>query len=119
MDQEPPASTNGAKRPERGQEVTLIQATPEGIIVNVRVIPRAAKSGVAGTRGDAWLVRLQAPPVDGAANAELTAVLAIVLGVPKRAVSIIAGETSRQKRVRIVGIDVATAEARLSARQRA
>ena len=50
----------------------------------MRVIPRAGKSGLAGTRGDALLVRLQSPPVDGAANEELIAVLAEALGVSKR-----------------------------------
>jgi uncharacterized protein (TIGR00251 family) len=73
-------------------------------IIDVRVIPRAGKSAVAGVRGEAWLVRLRAAPVDGAANAELIAVLADALGVPKRAVSIVSGERSRQKRVRIEGV---------------
>lgn len=85
------------------------------VILNVRVIPRAKKSAVAGMRGDAWLLRLQAPPVDGAANEELIALLAATLGIPKRAVTILAGETSRQKRVRIAGIDAATAQERLLA----
>ena len=71
---------------------------------DVRVIPRASKSGIAGMRGDAVLVRLHAAPVDGAANAELIEVLADVLGVPKRAVSIVAGERGRQKRVRVEGL---------------
>jgi uncharacterized protein (TIGR00251 family) len=93
----------------------VIQSTPDGIGLSVRVIPRAGKAAVAGTRGDAWLVRLHAPPVDGAANAELIVLLAATLGVPKRSISIVAGEASRHKRLRIVGIDAATAEARLSA----
>ena len=73
-------------------------------IIDVRVIPRAGKSGIAGMRGDALLVRLHAAPVDGAANAELIEVLAEALDVPKRAVSIASGERSRQKRVRIEGV---------------
>ena len=73
-------------------------------MIDVRVIPRAGKSGIAGMRGDALLVRLNAPPVDGAANAELIEVLADVLEIPKRAVSIVAGERSRQKRVRLDGV---------------
>lgn len=81
----------------------------DGIILTIRVIPRAARSGVAGTRGDAVLVRLQAPPVDGAANAELIDVIAHALAVPHRAVTIVRGERSRDKRVRVAGIDVATA----------
>ena len=73
-------------------------------IIDVRVIPRAGKSGIAGMRGDALLVRLHAAPVDGAANVELIEVLAEAFGVPKRAVSIASGERSRQKRVRIEGV---------------
>jgi uncharacterized protein len=87
------------------------------VLLKVRVIPRAAKSGVAGMRGDAWLVRLHAPPVDGAANDELIAILARALGVPERAVSIASGARSRQKSVRVSGIDAATAAARRASAQ--
>ena len=73
----------------------LIESTPEGIVIAVRVVPRAGRSGVAGTRDGALLVRLNAPPVEGAANAELIDVLADTLGVPKRAVTILSGERSR------------------------
>lgn len=72
-------------------------------LINIRVIPRSGRSGIAGTRGDAVLVRLNAAPVDGAANAELIEVLANALDVPKRAVTIVAGERSRHKRVRVEG----------------
>jgi uncharacterized protein len=74
------------------------------VTLDVRVIPRAGKSGVAGRRGDALLVRLNAAPVDGAANAELIDILSDVLDVPRRAVSIVSGARSRQKRVHIEGI---------------
>ena len=91
----------------------MIQSTPDAIIITVRVIPRAGKSGIAGTRGEALLVRLHAPPVEGAANEELVAVIAKQLDVPKRAVTIVGGERSRQKRVRVSGIDQASAERKL------
>lgn len=91
----------------------MIQSTSDGIIINVRVIPRAGKSGPAGTRGGALVVRLHAAPVEGAANAELVDVIATALQVPKHAVAILAGERSRQKRVRVAGIDAATAALRL------
>jgi uncharacterized protein (TIGR00251 family) len=91
----------------------VFQAPANDVVLTVRVVPRAAKSGVAGRRGDDWLVRLHAPPVEGAANAELIAVLAAALGVPKRAVTIVSGESSRQKRVQVAGIDAATAERQL------
>lgn len=83
------------------------------IIIDIRVIPRAGKSGIAGMRGDALLVRLHAAPVDGAANAELIEVLAEALGVPKRAVSIASGERSRQKRVRIEGVTIDFVDSKL------
>jgi uncharacterized protein (TIGR00251 family) len=83
--------------------------------LRVRVIPRAKRSAIDGQRGDAWLVRLNAPPVDGAANLALIAVLAATLGVPKRAVTIAAGDRSREKRIRVAGIDAATAHERLAA----
>jgi uncharacterized protein (TIGR00251 family) len=89
----------------------VITATADGVVIDVRVIPRAARPGLAGTRDGALLVRLNAPPVEGAANEELIAVLAKALGVPKRAVTIVAGERSRAKRVAVSGItrDVAVA----------
>jgi uncharacterized protein (TIGR00251 family) len=89
----------------------MIEVTPDGVVLSVRVIPRAGRSGLAGIRDDAVLVRLAAAPVDGAANAELIETLADALDVPPRAVSIVSGERSRQKRVRIVGIGAATVEA--------
>jgi uncharacterized protein len=94
-------------------ESLVIQATANGIVIDVRVVPRAGRSGVAGTRGDALLVRLGAAPVEGAANVELVEVIAHLFGVPRRAVAIVAGERSRQKRVSVAGVDLATASSRL------
>ena len=72
--------------------------------VDVRVIPRAGRSGVAGLRDGALLVRLAAAPVDGAANAELIDVLARALDRPRRDITIVSGERSRTKRVRVAGM---------------
>jgi len=94
----------------------IIQSTPEGVVINVRVIPRAGRSCLDGTRGDALLARLQAPPVDGKANEELIGLIAAALQVSAHAVSIVAGERSRQKRVRVSGIDARTAVSRLAER---
>jgi uncharacterized protein (TIGR00251 family) len=77
---------------------------PGGVVLSVRVIPRAAQSSLAGTRDGALLVRLTAPPVEGAANAELIEVIARALGVAKRAVSILSGERGRLKRLRVEGV---------------
>jgi uncharacterized protein (TIGR00251 family) len=91
----------------------VIESTPEGVVIAVRVIPRSGRSGVAGTRGGALLVRLNAPPVEGAANDELVEVIAAALGVPRRAVTIVSGERSRAKRVRITGVDADHVASRL------
>jgi uncharacterized protein len=72
--------------------------------LRVRVIPRASKSGIAGTRDGALLVRLNSPPVEGAANAELIQVISDALGVPKRSVSIVSGQRSRLKRIVVHGV---------------
>jgi uncharacterized protein (TIGR00251 family) len=84
------------------------------LIIDIRVIPRARKSEVAGIRGNAILVRLNAPPVDGTANAELIRLLAVLLGVPQRNIQIVSGERSRGKRVRISGRTAADVERILS-----
>lgn len=92
----------------------VIHPTPDGTLIDVRVIPRSARSGLAGTRGGALLVRLHAPPVEGAANAELIEVISDALNVPRRAVTIVSGERSRQKRVLVVGVTAEQARSRLA-----
>ena len=87
----------------------MIEAVDDGIVLSVRVITRAGRSGLAGTRDDAVLVRLGAAPVDGAANAELVALLAVAFDVARRDVAIVSGERSRHKRVRLRGVDAAAA----------
>jgi uncharacterized protein (TIGR00251 family) len=72
--------------------------------LRVRVIPRASKSGIAGTRDGALLVRLNSPPVEGAANTELIQVISDALGVPKRSIAIVSGQRSRLKRIRVEGV---------------
>jgi uncharacterized protein YggU (UPF0235/DUF167 family) len=79
----------------------------------VRVIPRAGRSGIAGTRDGALLVRLGAAPVEGAANDQLIEVIADALGVPRRAVSITSGTRSRRKTVAVAGISVEAANPKL------
>ena len=92
----------------------MIESTPDGVIVSIRVIPRAGRSGPAGIRDHALVIRLNAPPLEGAANTELIAVLADLLDVPKRNVTIISGERSRSKRVRVIGTTRERAHAALA-----
>jgi uncharacterized protein len=91
----------------------VITDAPDGVVIDVRVIPRAAKSGISGVRDGALLVRLNAPPVEGAANTELIEVMAAALDVPRRMVTIVSGDRSRHKRIHIQGMTSAHAASRL------
>ena len=76
-------------------------------------MPRAASSAVAGRHGDAVKIRLAAPPVDGAANDELVRFLAERLAVPRSAIAIAAGRSSRRKSVTVTGMETTEALRRL------
>jgi uncharacterized protein (TIGR00251 family) len=76
----------------------------------VRVAPRAGRSEISGEHDGALRVRIAAPPVDGAANRELTKVLARAFKLPQQAVEIVGGANSKNKLVRIEGADLATLE---------
>jgi|BarGraNGADG00212_1021973.scaffolds.fasta_scaffold18185_3 uncharacterized protein (TIGR00251 family) len=73
----------------------------------VRVQPRSSRAGVDGVHGQALRVRVNAPPVEGAANEAVVEVLAKALGVAKRAVTIVSGATSRSKVVEVRGVTAA------------
>lgn len=83
------------------------------LLVRVYVQPRASKSQICGIHEDELKLRLAAPPVDGAANEECRAFFAKLCKVPKSAVTLLAGDTSRHKRIRIEGTTAATLEALL------
>jgi len=81
----------------------------------VYVQPRAARTQVAGMHDGCVKIRLAAPPVEGAANAELIEFVAGKLDVPKSRVRLVAGDTSRRKTLVVDGIDAAAAVAALIA----
>ncbi len=68
------------------------------------VQPRASKTEVVGRHGDAIKVRVKAPPVDGAANEELIRFLAKRFKVPRKAVELVSGSSSRHKQIAIEGV---------------
>jgi len=82
--------------------------------INVRVIPRSSKNLVEWEEGG-LKVHLTAPPVEGAANTALVAILAQCLSVHKRDIQIIRGTTGRHKIVEITGISAETFEKRIKA----
>lgn len=83
-----------------------LQATDRGVEIAVRAQPRAGRSEVVGPHGDYLKVRLAAPPVEGAANAELIKLLAKTFRVSRSAVTIARGENARIKAVRVEGVSV-------------
>jgi uncharacterized protein (TIGR00251 family) len=78
--------------------------TKNGIAVTIRVQPRSARKGMEVV-GDTLKVKLTSPPVDGAANKELTEILSEELGVRKSSIHITKGLSSRNKVVEIRGVD--------------
>jgi len=74
------------------------------ITLNVRVIPRARKTECAGFRDDVLVVRVAAPPVEGAANEALIEFFSSSFGVPRRAVHIVGGDRGRLKRIAVDGV---------------
>lgn len=90
-----------------------IRDTPSGATFQVRVHPRARKNAITGEAGDALKLALTAPPVEGRANQACIEFLAEVLNVPRSSVTIAAGESSRNKVIRVRGLAAAEVEERL------
>lgn len=81
--------------------------------IDIRVMPRSSKNGIDGMRDGRILVRVTAAPVDGAANDAVIATIAAALDLPRRAICVVHGDTSRNKTIEVRGLDAATARARL------
>ena len=81
-----------------------IEATATGVTIKVYVAPRSSSNKVMGVHNGSIKVSLTAPPVEGAANKALVEFMAKVLGVPRGAVRITSGETSRHKTVSVAGV---------------
>jgi uncharacterized protein (TIGR00251 family) len=107
----PPASLDPYARLELSDRGT-------GVRLTVRVRPKSSRSAVLGEREGGLEVALTAPPVDGAANAELKELLARVFGVRKSNVDIVVGASGRTKIVEVHGIDAPRARERLGRAKR-
>ena len=93
--------------------MTAIRDTPTGATFAVRVHPRAKKNGIIGEVGGALKVALTAPPIEGRANEACLEFLANLLDVPRSSIPIAAGQTSRNKVIRIAGLSAAEVRLRL------
>jgi uncharacterized protein (TIGR00251 family) len=90
-----------------------IHDTPSGVTFQVKIHPRARKNAITGVVGDALKLALTAPPVEGRANEACIAFLAEFLNVPRSSVTIAAGASSRQKLIRVTGMQAAAVEVKL------
>jgi uncharacterized protein (TIGR00251 family) len=87
----------------------------DAVVLTLHIQPGAKRTETAGLHGDALKIRLAAPPVDGKANDALIAFLAKTLGIPKSRVELVSGQTSRAKRVRVVGVTTGLVASALNA----
>jgi uncharacterized protein (TIGR00251 family) len=100
---------------ETRQALIPVHDTPAGATFQVKVHPRARKNTITGVLGDALKLSLTAPPIEGHANKACIEFLAKFLNVPRSSVTIAAGESSRQKLIRVAGVRAAQVEEKLRA----
>jgi len=81
--------------------------------LELKIIPNAPRNEVVGWLGGALKVKVHAPALEGRANDELLDFLAGHLDLPRRAITLLRGDKSRQKIVRIDGLDAAALRTRL------
>lgn len=81
-----------------------ITETPDGIVFSLHVQPRGSRNELCGAQGEEIRLKLTSPPVDGAANKLCVEFMAKQLGVAKSKVTIISGEKSRHKTLKVVGV---------------
>jgi uncharacterized protein (TIGR00251 family) len=91
-----------------------VQNTDKGVTFSIKVHPGARKDAVSGEIGDALKVSLTAPPLDGKANQACIEFFAQLLKVPRSSVSIAAGQGSRNKVIRVLGLSAEDVRRRLS-----
>jgi uncharacterized protein len=85
-----------------------------GVELCILVQPRASRDQLVGVHGEELKVRLAAPPVEGAANAACCAYFAKLCRLPKSHVTLVAGESSRHKRLLLTGAEAASVTAILA-----
>jgi uncharacterized protein (TIGR00251 family) len=96
-------------------EPAFVKDTPEGALLAVKLQPRASRNEILDPQAGELRIRVTAPPVDAAANEALLLLLAGTLKLPRRAVELVRGHTSRHKQLRLHGVSAADVRARLQA----
>lgn len=94
-------------------EATFLQHHPDGVLLFVKLQPRASREGIEQALGNELKIKVTAPPVDSAANTALVKLLAKKLGLPKSQVELVRGHSSRHKVVKLHGAEAGAVRARL------
>src|SRR5437867_122475 len=90
-----------------------LRVQDDGVVLRLRVQPRASRDTIGGVRDGALVVKVTAPPVDGSANTAVVKLLAKRLDRPPSAITLLRGDKGRDKVVHVAGIDTAIARALL------
>lgn len=113
MSRKPARPTSTPAHPAQAARATPAGAAADSCQLAIKAIPGAPRNEVCGMLGEAVKVKVHAPPVEGKANEALVGFLAEALGLPRRAVTLLRGDTSRHKTVRIEGMSKEEALRRL------
>lgn len=97
-----------------GASAVHLETTTDGACLTVRAVPGASRDRIAGVLGDALKICVSAAPEKGKANKRIVAMLAGCLGVARRDVRVVGGETSRDKRVLVLGLSTTELRIRLA-----
>lgn len=79
----------------------MLRASSKGLLLSVKVTPKAARDEICGVRGGAVIVKVTAPPDKGKANEAVIALLAKAIGISKSSLELVAGDTARNKSLRV------------------
>ena len=93
---------------------SFLKTREDGVLLSVKVQPRASKNEIGGPLGSELRIKVTAPPVDAAANEALVRLLAEKLDCPRGSVQLVRGHTSRHKQVLIRGLSAEVVQARIS-----
>jgi uncharacterized protein len=93
--------------------VGWLRQAPQGVLIDVYAQPGGRRTEILGVHDGALKIRVNAPPVDGKANAMLIEFIAVQCQVPKRSLTLVSGDSSRRKVIQIMGGDMAEIQKQL------
>jgi uncharacterized protein (TIGR00251 family) len=93
---------------------SYLRSQPDGVLLSVKVQPRASKNAIGDALGDELRIKVTAPPVDAAANEALIDLLADILDCGKGRIELVRGQTSRHKLIKLHGFNIEQVAEKLS-----